>query len=166
MAKIVVITGMEVHPFDRLLQGVDELVGRGTLQDEVFIQRGHTPYEPKHVPWEAFISFGELCTRIEECEVVITHAGAGATLTCLQCRKRPIAVPRRAELGEHVDNHQLPFAQKLHDSGLVRQVMEMDELPAAIEELRKQGDFVRDADAASSGLVGFLNGFWGDLEAR
>ncbi|MEL6190247.1 MAG: glycosyltransferase, partial [Myxococcota bacterium] len=125
MAKIVVITGMEVHPFDRLLRAIDELVDQGTLKDEVFIQRGHTPYEPKHVEWEAFISFGDLCARVEACDVVITHAGAGSTLTCLQCRKKPIAVPRRAEFGEHIDDHQRPFSQKLHDFGLARQVIEM-----------------------------------------
>ena len=161
---ITVITGMEVHPFDRLLQAIDERVAGGQIKDPVFVQRGHTPYEPKHVPFENFISFGELCEKIEASEVVITHAGAGSTLTCLQCRKRPIIVPRQHKYGEHVDDHQLPFSQKLHDFGLVRQVLEMEDLLSAIEAERGQGEFVRDGQAAASGIVSFLDSFWDKIK--
>lgn len=157
---IVVITGMEVHPFDRLLQTIDEAVRDEKLADEVFIQRGHTPYQPKHAPFEDFVSFGDLCERIERCDVVITHAGAGSTLTCLQCRKFPIIVPRLHEHGEHIDNHQLPFSQKLHDFGLARQVLEMSDLLPAIEAEKGRGEFVRDGDTAAAGIVSFLEGFW------
>lgn len=163
---IFVITGMEVHPFDRLLQKIDELVSSGQLTDEVFVQRGHTPYEPKHVPFENFLSFGEVCERIEGADVVITHAGAGSTLTCLQCKKRPISIPRLPQFGEHVDDHQLPFSQKLHDFGLVRQVLEMDDLLEAIHELKGQGEFVREGESAASGIVNFLDGFWDETAKR
>lgn len=163
---ITVITGMEVHPFNRLLEAIDHAVASGTIKDNVFVQRGHTPYQPKNVPFEDFISFGELCEKIEASEVVITHAGAGATLTCLQCQRRPISVPRQHKYGEHIDDHQLPFSQRLHDFGLVHQVLEMDELVPAIQTAREQQSFSHDGTKASSGIVQFLDDFWADKVAK
>lgn len=163
---ITVITGMEVHPFDRLLIAIDEAVGDNLIKDEVFIQRGHTPYKPKHVRFEDFIGFGELCTKIEGSNVVITHAGAGSTLTCLQCKRRPICVPRQKKYGEHIDDHQLPLSQRLHDSGLVHQVLEMDELVPSIDVARSTQDFVHSTARAASGIVNFLNSLWTEREAR
>lgn len=158
---IVVITGMEIHPFDRLIRAVDQLVESGRLQLSVFIQRGHTPYQPKAVPYEDFLTFGDLRERIEASRLVITHAGAGSTLTCLQCRKRPIVVPRQARYGEHVDDHQLPFAKRLADFGLVRQVLDIDDLPDAIEgELLGTSAYVAERSGGTSGIVTFLEEVW------
>ena len=159
---ITVITGMEVHPFDRLVKAVDEGVRDVKITDEVFVQRGHTPYKPQHVPYEDFISFGDLCSRIEQSDLIITHAGAGSTLTCLQCKKRPIIVPRLCRYGEHVDDHQLPFSQKLHESGLARQVLDMSELLDAIRAEKGQGPFVPNGVHPASRIVSYLEGFWAE----
>jgi UDP-N-acetylglucosamine transferase subunit ALG13 len=50
---------------------------------------------------------------------VVTHAGVGSVLTAFSAGKRPIVVPRLASLGEAIDDHQLVFARRLFQAGLV-----------------------------------------------
>jgi UDP-N-acetylglucosamine transferase subunit ALG13 len=38
-----------LHPFDRLVQMVDELAGEGKLPEPVVAQIGHGAYQPKNV---------------------------------------------------------------------------------------------------------------------
>jgi UDP-N-acetylglucosamine transferase subunit ALG13 len=160
---ILVIMGMEVHPFDRLARAIDELASRDVLSEEFFIQLGSCRYEPKVARFERYLSFGSLCDKIIESSAVVTHAGAGATLTCIQQGKAPIMVPRRAQYGEHVDDHQLPFTDKMRDVGMASVVHEMSELESAIRAA--QGRSVRPAAmGTSTELVDWLEGFWGQLQ--
>jgi UDP-N-acetylglucosamine transferase subunit ALG13 len=160
---IFVIMGMEVHPFDRLARAADELHASGTIGEEVFIQLGACGYQPRSARFERYLSFGEVCEHIQRASVVITHAGAGSTLVCIQQGKHPIMVPRRARLGEHVDEHQVPFTEKLAREGLVTPVYEMNELPAAIAAVR--GKFAPLGAVGSAGeLTRWLQGFWQNLQ--
>jgi UDP-N-acetylglucosamine transferase subunit ALG13 len=129
---IFVVTGTEIHPFDRLIREVDRLRETGAIKDEVFVQLGHTRHEPKSCRWERFIGFGEMCEAIQSADLVVAHAGAGTALLCLQYRKRPILVPRRPEFGEHIDAHQHLFAMRLHQMGLASTVLDIEGLSAAI----------------------------------
>lgn len=162
---ILAIMGMEVHPFDRLACAIDELAAGGTFEEEFLIQLGACTYEPQHARFERYLSFGDLCDQIRASSAVITHAGAGSTLTCIQHGKFPIMVPRRAKDGEHVDDHQFPFTDKMCDIGYATAVREMSELPAAIWSV--QG---RTAEANALGrsteLTDWLEGFWDDLATR
>ena len=45
--------------------------------------------------------------------VVVTHGGIGSVLLALSVGKRPIVMPRCSRLGEHVDDHQIAFAERL-----------------------------------------------------
>ena len=159
---IFVIMGMEVHPFDRLARAVDELARAGTAGEDFFVQLGTCGYEPRHARFERFLSFGDVCEQIRRASVAVTHAGAGSTLLCIEQGKHPVMVPRRSRLGEHVDEHQLPFAEKLEAGGLATVVREMEELPAAIAAKRSRG-----APADSLGrareLTGWLETFWRGL---
>ena len=161
---ILVITGTEVHPFDRLLKHVDGLVESGQITEEVFVQRGHTPYEPKHCKWEKLISFGEMSDKVRSASVIVTHAGAGTTLLCMQFKRQPIIVPRFKKFGEQIDDHQLPFARKLDEFGLVRTVWEIEDLAEAIDAAR--GRVVEQKTSQASKIVSFLEGYWQDLAAK
>ena len=141
---------------------MDELAGSGTLGEDAFIQLGSCNYQPKHARFEKYLSFGDVCANIQKSSTVITHAGAGSTLVCLQQRKHPIMVPRRAQHKEHVDEHQVPFARKLKQAGLATVVMEMDELTAAIASVKGRVA-PEDALGAARELVGWLNGYWQSL---
>jgi UDP-N-acetylglucosamine transferase subunit ALG13 len=53
-------------------------------------------------------------------------------MTCLAHGKRPIVVPRLSRYGETSDDHQLAFARRLAEAGLVTLVEEPERLPEAL----------------------------------
>jgi len=159
---IFVIMGMEVHPFDRLARAVDELAATGAVEDDFFVQLGTCRYEPRHTRFERFVSFGDVAERIRCASVVVTHAGAGSTLLCIEQGKHPVMVPRRSSRGEHVDEHQLPFAEKMEAGGLATVVREMEELPAAIVATRSRAA-PADALGRARELTGWLEAYWRGL---
>ena len=159
---IFVILGMDVFPFDRLAQAVDELQRDGSCGEDFFLQLGASTYQPKHAPFERYLSFGDVCERIRAASVVITHAGAGSTLVCLQQGRHPVLVPRQPRYGEIVDEHQLPFAEKFGELGLATTVHEMPELPAAIAAARGKSTPKAAAGGARE-LTAWLEGFWQGL---
>lgn len=159
---IFVITGMEVHPFDRLARAVDELARTGAAGEDVFMQLGTCGFEPRHARFERFLSFGDVRERIQSASVVVTHAGAGSALLCIEQGKHPVAVPRRSSLGEHVDDHQLWFAEKLAAAGLATVVRAMDDLPEAIAAARSVSA-PADALEPARELTGWLQTYWQGL---
>lgn len=156
---IFVIMGMEVHPFDRLARAVDELAKNDVVHEEFFVQLGSCTYVPMHARFERYLSFGEVCERIRRSTTVITHAGAGSTLVCIRQGKHPIVVPRHSRWGEHVDEHQLPFAEKLRDGGLATLVDDLIRLGTAIEMVRGR-TAPPDAMGGAVELTNWLEEFW------
>jgi UDP-N-acetylglucosamine--N-acetylmuramyl-(pentapeptide) pyrophosphoryl-undecaprenol N-acetylglucosamine transferase len=55
-------------------------------------------------------------------DIVITHAGVASIVDAVRTGHRPIVVPRRQHLGEHVDDHQLQIVNVLEEIGIVTQV--------------------------------------------
>jgi UDP-N-acetylglucosamine transferase subunit ALG13 len=111
------------------------------------------------------MSFGDVCTNIRAASVVITHAGAGSTLVCVQQGKHPIMVPRQSRHGEHIDDHQLPFALKLGDAGLATVVMDTTDLRAAISDSRDRRAPAQALTGARD-LVSWLERYWQALAAE
>lgn len=156
---ILVITGMDVFPLDRLARAADELHAAHAVGEEFFIQLGACRYTPVHAKFERFLSFGEVCDRIRSASAVVTHAGAGSTLICIQNGKHPVVVPRRPELGEVADGHQIEFAERLASAGLVTPVYETSDLASAIATARN----ARIAPLAPSSrveLTSWLEDYW------
>jgi len=156
---IFVILGMDVYPFERLARTVDELQRDGVCGDDFFLQLGATTYQPQHARFERYLSFGDVCEHIRKASVVITHAGAGSTLVCLQQGKHPVLVPRQPRYGEIVDEHQLPFAEKFGQLGLATTVHEMTELRPAIDAVRGKSA-PKNAAGRAHELTSWLEDFW------
>jgi UDP-N-acetylglucosamine transferase subunit ALG13 len=113
---ILVTIGTQL-PFDRLVTTIDNIAGR--IDEPVFAQIGHTNYEPRHLDWAASLSPAEFDRRIAEARLVVSHAGTGSILAAQRHRLPIILMPRRAELGEHRNDHQLATADRLqHKRGL------------------------------------------------
>jgi UDP-N-acetylglucosamine transferase subunit ALG13 len=162
---ILVIMGMEVHPFDRLARAVDNLAATNKLGEPFFIQLGACRYEPGSASFERYLSFGALCEKVRAASVVITHAGAGSTLTCIQQGKHPILVPRRAKEAEHIDDHQIPFTQKMVEIGHASALYEMSDLETTIRAVQHRYA-AQDALSGSHELTGWLETFWAGLPRR
>jgi UDP-N-acetylglucosamine transferase subunit ALG13 len=105
--------GTHEQPFNRLLEKLDELVSQGVINEKVVIQTGYSTYQPKYCESFQFLTYQEMWKYVEEARIVITHGGPSSFIMPLQVGKIPIVVPRQTEFNEHVNNHQLTFANEV-----------------------------------------------------
>ena len=107
---IFVTVGTHEQPFDRLIKEVDDLKKNGKIIDEVFMQIGYSNYKPKYCKYKSFLSYDEMSQKITKSKIVITHGGPASFIEPLSLGKVPIVVPRKKEYNEHVNDHQVEFA--------------------------------------------------------
>ena len=74
---------------------------------------------------------------VTRARVVVTHAGVGSVLVALGAGKRPVVVPRRGRFGEAVDDHQVDFARRFEQAGLVTLVEDADGLEDALAQVSR-----------------------------
>jgi UDP-N-acetylglucosamine transferase subunit ALG13 len=128
--------GSTWYPFDRLIKAVDELAAGS--REEFFLQTGKNTYQPKNAKWKPYLSFQEMVEIIKKSRIVISHAGAGTILLCLNLGKSPIVVPRDPARGEHIDHHQNELCERLAKEGRLTIVHNLEELPIYINEESKR----------------------------
>ena len=160
---ITVITGTEKFSFHRMIEQIDSIAKTTQLAEEFFLQIGASTYEPSGCEWKRFVQFREMVDRIQKSEVVVSHAGAGTTLLCLQQGKKPIVMPRQKKFDEHVDDHQVLFAQKLAERGLVRLVLDELELDRAVRDALLNPAPIEQR-ASGGEVVSFLEGVISEIE--
>jgi UDP-N-acetylglucosamine transferase subunit ALG13 len=155
---IVVTVGTNEQPFDRLVSAAAGLDG----DEPLLVQHGSSRVPHGRGEWVDFLPFEQLETHAADARVLVCHAGVGSIMLARRCGKRPIVMPRRHQLGEAVDDHQLPLARRLAEAGLVTLVEDETALAAAIRapeppeaQLRKVGG----ADALSADVRRVLTGF-------
>lgn len=121
-------------PFDRMVSAIDQWASR-TGRDDVFAQIGPSKYKPSHIQFAEFLPADECRRRIEQASVIIAHAGMGSIITAMELAKPIIVMPRRCELGEHRNNHQISTAQKFAEQGSIHVAMDENELAARLENI-------------------------------
>jgi UDP-N-acetylglucosamine transferase subunit ALG13 len=120
--------------FDRLITAVDDWAGAARGRD-VFAQIGPSKLQPRHIEHARFISPEECAERIRTANAIVAHAGMGTILTALELGKPLLVMPRRAELGEHRNDHQVATAQRFAAQGRVNVVFDERELAIHLDEL-------------------------------
>lgn len=128
---ILVTVGTHHQPFDRLVQAADALARAG---ERVVVQWGAASHPPRRCEGAAWMSPSELERLADQADVVISHAGPASLFLAWDRGLRPIVVPRRPELGEHVDDHQLRFVTHLAERAWV--VHEVEGLAEAVARAR------------------------------
>lgn len=104
---IVITVGTDVHPFDRLVHWADRLVG--DLGVDVLVQFG-TSITPAAATGRDYIPHDELRSLMRGAACVVTHGGPASVMDARASHARPVVVPRDPARGEHVDGHQMAFA--------------------------------------------------------
>jgi len=132
-----VTVGNATQPFERLLRAVEAVTPH--LPRPIVVQGGVG--SAFHPAWEMheFLPMEIFERLVAASSVLITHAGAGSVIHAIRAGKRPIVMPRRALLGEHVDGHQLEFAEALGAAGKVVVVEDAESLRKAVTEASPQG---------------------------
>ena len=104
---VLVTVGTDHHPFDRLVGWVDRW--DADVPVRVVVQYG-TAVPPHRAEGRAFLAPDEFATLLADADAVVCSGGPGAIMEARAAGLRPIVVPRRSSLGEHVDDHQRAFA--------------------------------------------------------
>ena len=125
---IFVTLGSQKFQFDRLLKKIDELVESGTITDTVFAQIGASTYLPKHFEYVNFLDREKFAEKMDSCGTVITHGGTGVIIGAVKKGKKVIAVPRLAQFGEHVDDHQLQLLHQFDELGIICACYDLEQL--------------------------------------
>ncbi len=129
------------EPFDRLVRAVDDWVAMhpGVEVFGQITERGAASYAPKNFPWVAKIAPGEYQAKVDAAEFLIAHAGMGSIITALRANKPIVVLPRRGDLAETRNDHQIATAAKLASKpGIFVAATEAD-LPAQLDAVRAKG---------------------------
>ncbi|WP_379923405.1 glycosyltransferase [Erythrobacter sp. R86502] len=151
---IVVTVGMQLG-FDRLIAAMDDLAPR--LGMPVIAQTGKGDYRPRNMEARVKIAPAEFETLVEQARLIVSHAGIGTVLTAARCAKPIVLFPRRADLGEHRNDHQLATVRKL--AGRPGILVAQDE--AALADRISEGLALKDHAAAQSATAHALHGALG-----
>ena len=108
---IYVTVGTHEQPFNRLIECVDELKGKGIISEEVIIQSGFSNYEIKHCKHKDLFNKNDMLVNYEGARIIIMHGGPSSIIQALQEGKVPIVVPRQKRFNEHINDHQLEFGR-------------------------------------------------------
>jgi UDP-N-acetylglucosamine transferase subunit ALG13 len=148
--------------FDRLIRKVDEWAGARGRAD-IFAQTGPSDYHAEHMRTERFIEPTEFRRRVESASLVIAHAGMGSIITALELGKQIIVMPRRANLGEHRNDHQLATAKRFAEQGRILVAFSEQELVDKLDHLQVTDEAERLGDQASPHLIDTIRMF---IESR
>jgi len=124
---VFVTVGMGQYPFDRLISAVDDVAHH----HDVFAQIGTSTVVPQCSHCR-FMAFDEFQHRLRDADVVVTHAGN--TVRLVQSLGRvPLAVARRAYLGEMANDHQVTYLARERLVGRVAAIDDVDQLTVSVD---------------------------------
>ena len=132
---IFVTVGSQKFQFNRLLKKIDELIEDKTITDKVFAQNGYSDYKPKNYEYKDFLTQDEFNNKIEESDLVITHAGTGVIINAIKRGKKVIGVPRLAKYNVHVDDHQVQLLKEFKELNYIEVAKDTDELKEKIKNI-------------------------------
>ena len=136
---IFVTVGTHEQPFDRLLKKIDELKRDGIIQEEIIMQTGFSTYEPQYCKWSKLLPYQSMVQNVADARIVITHGGPASFIMPLQIGKIPIVVPRQKKFDEHVNDHQMEFANNVAKRmGNIIVVEDIEELEDTITQYDKK----------------------------
>ncbi|QAY69503.1 glycosyltransferase [Xylanimonas protaetiae] len=115
---VVTLGTQERYGFARLLRALVPLLRGCEVLWQVGVTGAHEAAELGVPDARVGVPHNELSAAIAEADVVVAHAGTGSALTAFEQGRCPVLVPRLAQHGEHVDDHQLQIARELERRGL------------------------------------------------
>lgn len=132
---ILVTLGTQNNSFERLLKEVERCIENGCIKDSVIVQAGNTHYSSEKMKIYDFVDTSKMEEFFKEANFVITHGGVGSIIGALKENKKVIAIPRKKEYREHVNNHQEQIVNNFNESGYIIGVKDVSELQKAIKKI-------------------------------
>lgn len=145
-------------PFDRLIRAVDEWAAQAGRSD-VFAQTGDTNTPPKHIEWTRFIDPPEFRERVRSASAIVAHAGMGSIISALTAGVPILVMPRRGDLRETRNDHQIATATRFRELGRVTVAFDEQELAEQLDRISSLKAPERASDVASPELISALRQF-------
>ena len=152
---MIFVTVGTLLPFDRLIEAMDDWAMRHP-QIEVFAQIGAATYLPRQMSWVRELTPAEFVARVEQCSVLVAHAGIGSIITAAEIGRPVVLLPRRRALGEHLSDHQLHTVDRLSSRDGILVANDESELDTCIEAARHLAPAALLSRNAPEPLVKFL----------
>ena len=132
---ITITLGTIPYSFDRAIKWIDILLERKVINEPVFIQHGVSDVsqiiDHPLVTAAPKVPFSEFVSLLEHSRLVIAHAGQGSTRDLAARGANFVIVPRLSQFREHIDDHQLAFAESVASFG-IRCCLTFDDLAKVI----------------------------------
>ncbi len=144
--------------FDRMVRAVDDWAGRHGRRD-VFAQIGPTDWRPSHIEHTRFLDPPEFRRRLAEASAVVAHAGMGSIITALELGKPILVMPRRGDLHETRNDHQVATAERFRALGCVAVALDEREMAERLDQLGGLSAGARIGASASPSLLGAVRSF-------
>lgn len=156
---IFVAVGTQKFQMDRLLREIDRLIENKIINEPVFAQSGHSAYKPVNFESRPFLSESEFKDCIKSCDLLITHSGVATIIAGVKEKKPVVVVPRLAEFGEHVDDHQLQIAEAFSEQNFVIMCGKDDSLADKINEAvtHEFSEYRSEREKMITEIRGYLN---------
>jgi UDP-N-acetylglucosamine transferase subunit ALG13 len=146
------------EPFDRLIKALDDWAISRTRSD-VLAQVAGSKYRPKHIDFVDFISPAEYNHRLTTSRVIVAHAGMGSIISALELGKPIVVMPRRADLKETRNDHQVAAAERFKMDGKIIVADDEHQLAEKIDYALTLGVSVGIAKHASPRLIMTIRAF-------
>ncbi|MGE3532894.1 MAG: glycosyltransferase [Steroidobacteraceae bacterium] len=151
--------------FDRLIRAVDQwALKRG--RNDVFAQIGDSSFRPSYIQFTAFLTIEEFKHRCSSAKVIVSHAGTGSIITALQLGKPALIMPRRAELRETRNDHQVGTAERFRRFSSISVAANEEDLMSKLDQIDEMTGSQPIEAYASSALIDAIRDFIADVPAR
>ncbi|WP_076451124.1 glycosyltransferase [Roseivivax lentus] len=114
-------------PFPRLTEAMDHFAS--VNDEQVVAQIGEEKASRPHLDVRSMIPPNEFGEMFQRARVIVAHAGIGTVLSACRYRRPLILVPRRHDLGEHRNDHQVATAHSFEGTPGLYVAWDVSELP-------------------------------------
>lgn len=151
---IFVTVGLQA-PFDRLVKTIEQWAGDNNRKD-VMLQTCKGGYCPQDMDYFFSLPSKQFRSYLENADLVVSHAGMGTILTCLELAKPIIILPRDADFGETRNQHQKATAKKFSQYPNITVAETEKDLVSALNNFSGSPEATAISSDASDELIDFL----------
>ncbi len=134
-------------PFDRLLLGLDTWAANNPHLS-ILAQSGVSESQFSHIRTVSHMGQAAFQEHFEQARLIVGHAGMGTILCAAELGKPVILMPRRAEFGEHRNDHQQDTADEMSRLSNVTVAADQQALHRALDQAVASDFNVATASAA------------------
>jgi UDP-N-acetylglucosamine transferase subunit ALG13 len=136
---VIFVTVGTQGPFPRLLDWVAAWATRHPRLD--IVAQVHTADPQAHAPFACVphLDMPAFMEHVERADFVVSHAGTGNIISCIERGKPVVVVPRLHALGEHRNDHQVDTCAQFDGRPLVHVVHTREAFDAVADRLLAGG---------------------------